>query len=157
MGSSPIAGTNVPVTRCTYREGPAVPSILRRSHIPSLLAGAFLLLVYGAAAAPAASNTVIETIGLSLLGAALLAMAVSATGFLGRDLKITGITAEAATALIAWGLLNNGFLAAGVYMLICQVLALAGCLLIRVGRPRPERKTRPASTREADLVGMAAA
>lgn len=157
MGSNPIAGTNVPVSRCTYRKGPALRSLRVRAHAPSLLAGTFLLLVYAAAAAPAVSNTVIETIGLALLAAVLLAMAVSAAGFLGRDLKITGITAEAITALISWALMNNHLVAAGFYVLICQALALAGCVCIRLGLPRPQHKTRPGSRKETDLAGMAAA
>lgn len=131
--------------------------MLRRAHAPSLLAGALLLLVFIAVTSPGASNTFIESLGLTALAAALLAMAVCASGFLGRDLKITGITAEAITALISWGLMNNGLLAAGIYVVLCQGLALAGLILIRVGRPKPEHKTRPASTKEADLVGVAAA
>lgn len=133
-----------------------MPSILRRAHLPSLLAGAYLTLVFLAAAAPRETNTVIEAIGLSLLAVALLAMAVATAGFLGRDLKITGIAAEAVTGLIVWGLLNNSLLAAGIYVAICQALALASCIFIRCGWPKPESKSRPTPPRDTGLVGIAA-
>ncbi|MCC3299710.1 hypothetical protein [Arthrobacter caoxuetaonis] len=112
----------------------------------AFIIGAILMLAFMSASSPAPSNSIIESVLLVALAVCQAGAAVSALGLLGRDLQITGITALGAEALVLIGLFNNSLTAAGIYVLLCQGLSIAGIALIRHAsrrQPSPEPASLP--------------
>lgn len=107
-----------------------------------LAAGIVLLLAFIAAVAPASSNTTPETAGLLMLGTLVALIAFSASGYFGRDLRITGYAAEVLAALIAGGLQNHGQTPMAAYLLICLALAHSGAAAVRYSLPALDRRLR---------------